>query len=213
VTQKPGKLFLHVFDWPKDGKLWMPLTGNVTKAYLLASPDKTFDVSTSQSGTTITLTGDAPDKIASVVVAELDGPPQTFATSIRAANDRSFDLDATDADLGGAAKMSTTKRGHKQFITLSKEDATATWPIGITSPGSYKAELTYSTDKDGGGQYLLTAGDQKLSDKVEVTKTSDDFKTVTVGNLTLDKPGDVKITVQPTEGSSINVRALKLTPQ
>jgi len=25
VTQKPGKLYLHVFDWPKDGKLVSPL--------------------------------------------------------------------------------------------------------------------------------------------------------------------------------------------
>ena len=24
VTQKPGKLYLHVFDWPKDGKLVVP---------------------------------------------------------------------------------------------------------------------------------------------------------------------------------------------
>src|SRR5207248_1554835 len=110
----------------------------------------------SESGTTITLTGDAPDKIASVVVAELEGTPQTFAPAIRPTTDRSFALDATDADLGGAAKMSQTKRGHKQFITLAKEDDSATWPIGVTNAGNYKVELTYSTKaNDNGGEYTL----------------------------------------------------------
>jgi alpha-L-fucosidase len=210
VTQKPGKLFLHVFDWPADGKLWMPLTSKVTKAYLLAAPDKTFDVSMSQSGTTITLTGDAPDKIASVVVAELDGPPQTFAPPIRP---NAFALDATDADLAGGAKMSQTKRGHKQFVTLANDDDTATFPIDVKKPGSYQAELTYSTSPNTGSEYTLSAAEQKLSGKVDATKSSDDFATVTVGNLSLDKTGEVKVTVQPAAGSSINLRALKLTPQ
>jgi alpha-L-fucosidase len=213
VTQKPGKLFLHVFDWPSDGKLWMPLTSKVTKAYLLTSPGKTFDVSTSETGTTIALSGDAPDKIASVVVAELDGPPQTFAPAIKSKDKGVFDLDATDADLSGGAKMATTKRGHKQYVTLGADDAIATFPIGVTNPGNYKAELTYSTSAKEGGEYTLTAGDQKLSGKVDATKSSDDFATVTVGNLSLDKTGEVKVTVQPAAGSSINVRALKLTPQ
>ncbi len=36
-TQKPGKLYLHVFDWPKDGELLVPgLKNKVTQAYLLA---------------------------------------------------------------------------------------------------------------------------------------------------------------------------------
>jgi alpha-L-fucosidase len=212
VTQKPGKMFLHVFDWPKDGKLSLPLTSKVTKAYLLAAPDKTLDVSTSETGTTITLTGDAPDKIASVVVAELDGPPQTFAPAIRAKEAGVFDLDATDADLSGGAKMATTSRGHKQFVKLGGDDATATFPVGVGNPGNYKAELTYSAGKSG-GEYTLSAGDQKLSGKVDATKSSEDFATVTVGNLSLDKPGEVKVTVQPAAGSSINLRALKLTPQ
>ena len=37
-TQKPGKLYLHVFDWPKDGKLLVPIANRVNKAYLLAQP-------------------------------------------------------------------------------------------------------------------------------------------------------------------------------
>lgn len=38
---KPGKLYLHVFDWPEDDKLELPcLRNKVEKAYLLADSDK-----------------------------------------------------------------------------------------------------------------------------------------------------------------------------
>jgi len=41
ITAKPGKLYVHVFDWPKDGKLELAGVGpKVTKAYLLADPEK-----------------------------------------------------------------------------------------------------------------------------------------------------------------------------
>ena len=39
-TQKPGKLYLHVFDWPKDGRLIVPMANPVKKAYLLAGAGK-----------------------------------------------------------------------------------------------------------------------------------------------------------------------------
>ena len=73
-TQKGNKLYLHVFDWPKDGKLDIPVLNKVTKAYLLAQPSKSLSVKKSSGKNTIELEGSAPDAIASVVVAELDGP-------------------------------------------------------------------------------------------------------------------------------------------
>ena len=79
ATQKPGKLFLHVFDWPKDGSLLAPLANMPTKAYLLAAPDQPLQFTSGGSGLTIKLPAAAPDPIASVVVLELDGPPQPIA--------------------------------------------------------------------------------------------------------------------------------------
>ena len=42
VTRKPGKLYLHVFDWPANGKLTLPaLDGRKpASAYLLADPQR-----------------------------------------------------------------------------------------------------------------------------------------------------------------------------
>ena len=73
-TQKSGKLFLHVFQWPADGKLTVPLTNKVKRAYLLAAPDKTLSVTMTSQGAQIAVPFAAPDAIASVVVVEIEGP-------------------------------------------------------------------------------------------------------------------------------------------
>ncbi len=73
VTQKPGKLYLHVFDWPRDGKLVVPgLSGkNITTAYLLADPGRApLALTDGPDGVVVTLPDKAPDSVASVVVLE-----------------------------------------------------------------------------------------------------------------------------------------------
>jgi alpha-L-fucosidase len=74
-TQKPGKLFLHVFEWPKDGSLVVPkLNKPVDKAYLLAdATKKALPISNTEKGLTITLPTPSPDAIDSVVVLEIQG--------------------------------------------------------------------------------------------------------------------------------------------
>jgi len=77
-TQKGNKLYLHVFDWPKDGKIALPVLNKISRAYLLSDPKKTLKVEKSKSKNTITLVGNAPDKIASVVVVELNSAPEVL---------------------------------------------------------------------------------------------------------------------------------------
>jgi alpha-L-fucosidase len=75
-TQKPGKLFLHVFKWPSDGKLVVPIHNRATKTYLLAEPGKALENKSVEGGVQIEVPAQAPDPIASVVVVELEGAPQ-----------------------------------------------------------------------------------------------------------------------------------------
>ena len=74
-TQKPGKLFLHVFDWPQNGELTVPLTTPVKKAYVLGKSSMRLKVE-SRNGTTISVPTAAPDPNATVIVLEIKGAPQ-----------------------------------------------------------------------------------------------------------------------------------------
>lgn len=73
-TAKSGKLYLHVFDWPTDGKLVVPgLKNRVVKAYLLAAGDKACAVTPGDENVTVTVPQEMPDKIDTVVVLEIQG--------------------------------------------------------------------------------------------------------------------------------------------
>jgi alpha-L-fucosidase len=67
TTRKDGKIYLHVFDWPKDGKLSLPNLP-ITGAYLLADPGQRLTVSQLSNQTIIQGPPSAPDPINTVVV-------------------------------------------------------------------------------------------------------------------------------------------------
>ena len=57
-------LYLHVFDWPKDGKLSLPGLNKPLKAYLLAAKDSILDLTThGENRLTIQVPAKDPDKI------------------------------------------------------------------------------------------------------------------------------------------------------
>ena len=76
ATQKPGRLYLHVFDWPRDGTLTVPMRGGATRAYLLADPATSLPLALSPAGLVLSVPASAPDPIASVIVLEGVGPVQ-----------------------------------------------------------------------------------------------------------------------------------------
>jgi len=73
-TTKPGKLFIHLFDWPGNGQFELPpVKEKITKAYLIADPQRTdLKTTQSESGVSIALPEKAPDPIASVVCLETE---------------------------------------------------------------------------------------------------------------------------------------------
>ncbi len=67
-------LYLHVFDWPKNGKLVVPgVASRVSRSYLLADAQQTGMAVAVDDGTvTVALPEKAPDAIDSVIVLELE---------------------------------------------------------------------------------------------------------------------------------------------
>jgi len=72
------RLYLHVFDWPREGKLRVPGIFNQTQqAYLLADAQKTsLPVARDEDALVITLSLSAPDANNSVIVLDIVGKPE-----------------------------------------------------------------------------------------------------------------------------------------
>ena len=74
--QKGVTLYLHVFDWPKDGRLLVPgLRSKVKAAVLLANAHK-IAVTTTESGVSLAVPETAPGKYSSTIELTLDAPLQ-----------------------------------------------------------------------------------------------------------------------------------------
>jgi alpha-L-fucosidase len=71
ATSKPNRVYLHVFDWPKNGTLSVASWGKrVRRAYLLASPRNSLKFTQTADTVTVEAPQSATDPIATVVVLE-----------------------------------------------------------------------------------------------------------------------------------------------
>jgi alpha-L-fucosidase len=130
ATQNGQKLYLHVFDWPKDGKLVVPFSNKITKAYLLAESKTSLKVMAGKEKSTIQLPAYAPDKIASVVAVEFDGKPnvqsvpsqgaKVIASSTGEGSQTSF---VTDGDPKNRWQAAKTEKSATIEIELQKSAA------------------------------------------------------------------------------------------
>ena len=202
-TQKPGRLYLHVFDWP-NGKLLVPrLSNHVLKAYLLADPSRTpLKTTRYADGVAVELPAAAPDKIASVVVLEIDGKPNIAPLVATEAADGTITLASLNAVVHGKATQPDLVNLHV-CISSWRENAWASLEFQTTTPGTFDVEITFACDNAcAGSEYLLAVGEQTLPGKVEGTGGGwGNFVTKKLGSLHLVQPGRFTLSVKPKDMS------------
>jgi alpha-L-fucosidase len=109
ATRKGNTLYLHVFDWPSNQELRVPLRSAVTRAYLLQQPNAALKVRTEADRVVIDVPKTAPDAAATVVALELGAEPvvlplPTAGSAVRAtASSAAADAPATNV-LDGTAQ-------------------------------------------------------------------------------------------------------------
>ena len=216
-TQKPGKLYLHVFDWPTDGQLLVPgLTNKVTKAYLLTDPQKkSLPVEQSDDRTTIQLPGEAPDPIASVVVLEVEGEVATVEPVNLQAKNGDVTLSASTATLHGNEIRYESGHGKDNIGFWTNANDWASWNVKLDTPGKFSVSATYACTAPGGSEFVVQSGDRSLGAKVEATGSWTKFKTFELGALELSTAGKITLAVKAKNkvgGGVMNLKSIALTP-
>ncbi|HHX44764.1 MAG TPA: alpha-L-fucosidase [Chloroflexi bacterium] len=74
-TAKDDRVYLHVLDWPRDGRIAVPLPADsISRAYVLADPSQaSLSVQATSEGLTVAAPATPPDAIDSVVVLVRSG--------------------------------------------------------------------------------------------------------------------------------------------
>ncbi len=225
ATRKGNRLYLSVFDWPADGKLTVPLANKAGTAHLLADEKRAVAVAGTADGLELTLTGAAPDPVASVVVLDLPDAAVVKPTTIRPAADGSVTLTAADATVVGNTARVEEHDGvpNVGFWTDAKDRVR--WQFDAPAAGTYDVRVTSAcAPGSDGATYTVTAGngDGTPADTVAMTGGTvpvtggwGDYRTADLGTLTLPA-GPTTVTVTPTKkpGNAVmNLRAIKLVPK
>ena len=218
-TRKPGMLYLHVFDWPKDGKLEVPgLKNELRRAYLLSDKErKGLQTATSEKGVAVTVPQQAPDPIASVVALEIAGEPNVVFPAVQQAANGKIQLRAVDALIIATAAKLEGKGDEMNVGFWTNPKDTVTWEFEVRKPGALSVNVTYACEKGSEGtRYAVQVGDQQVSDEVKDTGSWSKYTTDEIGTLRLDKPGRYTLSVLPKgkpKFAVMNLRAVTLSPK
>jgi alpha-L-fucosidase len=222
-TQKahPGgtTLYLHVFDWPEDGRLFVPGLKSVPVSIRLLQDGKELaaePVMGAEPGLAIMVPNAAPDPIASVIRLEVAGELDVDPILPRQSKDGGVELEPAFADLhnrlGSQLKLeSKSRKTNIGYWTDAR--AWVGWTFHISQPGTFNVQAEMASEKD----TTVTFG---LSDqpKTEValgaTEGYDDFQARELGTLEIPAAGTYTLEIQPVkqDWNPINLRSVFLRP-
>ena len=217
VISKDNKLFLCIYQWPSNGKLFLPgLKSSITHAKLLSDTStSTINYIKENDWVIFNLPCHAPEKLISVVELTLEGkalvdPMQGVDPVV------STTLASNFANCNFCEKKDSSwmeKFGEWKKVKVIKNwnsNSTAIWDINVIKSGNYLVELNY-------------AGSERLVWSIETDEgiqinnqqnASSIFAFHSFGWLKIDKNGKHIIRVKLKEGSgeSTSLISLRLTP-
>ena len=188
TTMKGNKVYLHVFQWPPNGKLALGgLKTNINKAYLLSDPAKKSLGLEFINSVDINLTVplQVPDSMNTVIVLELKGDIETDPLRMVAGN-VSTRLLAFDADLAGKGFSYGDGKAASYFVEGWKtKDQSVSWTFRIDEPVTYKVILKYVGTSETGGIYRLNLGTLRYEDTIMPASKGNEIITKEIGRVKL----------------------------
>ncbi len=214
LTGDGATLYLHVFNWPTDGKLLVPgLKNQASKAYLLADAKrKPLSTANTPEGVSISVCDAAPDPVSTTIVLKIKGSPEVEQAGLIQDYDGSITLSAADARMHGQ-EIKYESGGSKDNIGYwTNPDDWADWQVAVSKPGKFDVSAEVATT--GASAITVGAGDQKTTGKVPNTTDYGRFRRARLGTLEIGATGKVTISIRAVkEGwSPVNVKSLRLTP-
>jgi alpha-L-fucosidase len=202
-TQKGNRLFLHVFDWPEDGRLHLSgLNNTIERAYALLSPEEALTVGRDEAGgLLISLPAEPPDDIDSVIALEINGEPDTDPYVVEQGADGSFLLDYLSASTSGNAQKRFNRRGESGHFHISKMQApedSVQWHVQVNTPGSFHVDITYAARPGWeDARYILEMGQERIEGTVISTEGWYEYKTERIGQLDVTDAGRTVVRLYP----------------
>jgi alpha-L-fucosidase len=215
-TEQGGTtLYLHVWDWPSDGKILLPTLKELPKSGKILKSGATVTAELSADGVMVHLSGAATDPDVSVVRLDFSGPvtvtQQPFAVLD---GDGAIELLAQDADPPGAVggNIRVEGSGADAYLTNWKQGYHVEYQLKTNRAGTW----TVTTEVAAADPATLVVQVNKQSKPVSIPATGDGstWKMVTLGDIDLPAGESILKLLPDKKGwKPIQLRKLRLTPK
>ena len=197
-TRKGNTLYLHVFEWPRDGKLVVAgLKTEVQSSRFLGQDGVKLAISRLNpldvmiSG----LPSDAPDAADSVIAITCVGEPETDSHRLLSTNIPSDALRGFDAKLEGNLSFGPGKTGDAWVKNWKGTDDAIVWPVRVNGSSTFEFTLVYDAPNDTARNRIVDGDAGK--ELIKANKGSGGIYTVAIGPKTFTAP--VKTGLRVTE--------------
>jgi alpha-L-fucosidase len=218
-TRRAGTLYLHVFDWPRNGRLTLGgLKSPVKKAYLLQDPKRKLlkTVRLNEKDLVIHVPQEAPDSVDAVVALEISGAMDADPVRLLSSRDQSNVLRSFDGVLHGNGLRFGDGKAARAYVFEWRNPADwIGWQTRLDEPAEFEVLARYTTGSPANrGTYTVTIGDQVLKATVEPTPNENEAAIASLGHIKLNT-GSYEITVKPVDikgGELMRLFHLELKP-
>ena len=197
-TVKGNMLYLHVFNWPVDNKLYVGgLKSGIGNVSLLASKKALTANRVNENDMVINLPAKMPDTMNTVIAIELKEPLRTDSIQVLSPNISNHRLLAFDARLHGKNLSYGDGKADKYYVQNWKStDQWLSWTFRTTQPATFTINMKYIAGEGNGGKFVLQTGTH--TKEIKITGSGSDTKVLTENIDTISLPaGTHELLIKP----------------
>ena len=231
LTAKPGRLFLHVFEWPGKELTLYGLKSKVKRGYLLAkeSPlEIRQQVSAGVDSLRLQFPAAAPDARDTVIALDIQGDLEVDP-SLMQQPDGTVTLPASLAEMHNASEAGMRLDSRGVIERWVNKDEWLSWEFKTHRPGTFEvvaitSEQKYGKGWDGGHTVVLSVAGKELRGTLtndgraeNPTNSYWPYVVSKIGKVALDTPGKLTLalkpeTIQAEQKLGLTLVSLRLVP-
>jgi len=210
-TTKGETLYLHVFDWPEDGRLEVRgLRNRVQEACLLADVEHKLPITREGNTVLVAVPGAPLDEVDTVIVMQVEGVPDVEPPVVKQGEDGTVLLDYVHAITDGKTVKRFNRRGKFHISRWTEPTDTVTWHLDVVKSGTFLVRITFAAQEEWAGkEYVVSVGGEQLVCRVEHTGDWYAYQTFDIGTVALADPARYTLQIGPRSGSTEDLMYLQ----
>jgi alpha-L-fucosidase len=206
------RLYLHVFNWPANGKLVIAGLENRPVGASLLDGGQVLELTSADRRVTIVLPDAMPDKIDTVVALDIEGTPRIEPVLPSQRADGTITLPAVDATCHGQRIRYEVGPDRDNIGYWLDPNDWAQWQFQVATPGTFAISAEIAAL--GAGSFHVVVGGQKVEATSPITGDYGRFTVVSLGTIEIPQAGKTSLAVKavPQGWEPLNLKSIVLKP-